>query len=483
MMSDEAVIVGAGPAGLAAAVVLGQHGVDVRVVDEQERAGGQIYRRPPAAFRVGGAPAGEALLDAAAAAPTVRWERSTVAWGIFGGEADDDGVVVGLADRAAVQPVSARRVLLTAGAYDLPFAFPGWTLPGVMAVGGVQAFLKAQKLLAGRRFVLAGAHPLLLIVAGQLVAAGADVAVVALAHPRPRILDSVRSLGLGNEALSRTAEMARALRRLRSHRVPIRFGTMIAQAEGDDGVERAWLKPVDASWRSAGGERTAIDCDVVALGYGFVPSTELARQAGCRHGWDPLGGWVVAHDEWMRSSRDPIYVAGEVTGIAGAPQAIEEGRLAAIGMLRDLDRIDAAGAERLAARTRRRLRRLRNQSSAMRRQFGPRFEALANCASDETVVCRCEEITAGALRSALVTHAHVAELDAVKLLTRVGMGPCQGRMCSLTTAAIVSDVRGCGMRQAGPFSARAPIKPLRLGLLADAAPLTPAARSDTPAEG
>jgi NAD(P)H-nitrite reductase large subunit len=203
------------------------------------------------------------------------------------------------------------------------------------------------------------------------------------------------------------------------------------------------------------------DCDTLALGYGFVPSSELARQAGCAHRWEPAaGGWVAEHDEWLRSSEPRISVAGELTGIAGAEQAVEEGRLAALGILRDL------GQSVDAAPVRARLARLRRFSTVVQERFAPRLDALAALATDETVVCRCEEITAGALRAALAENTHLGTADAVKLLTRTGMGPCQGRFCMLTVAHLIAAARGRSIPEVGTYAARPPVKPIALAALA-----------------
>ncbi len=477
----DAAVVGAGPAGLAAALTLAEHGAKVVVVDERPRPGGQIYRQPPATSAGAGLPhgraydAGRRLLAAAAAAPGIGWRAGTLAWGLF--EPRDAGLdppagsaawVLALAGEGGLDGVAARHVVVAAGAYDLPVAFPGWTLPGVMTAGGVQAFVKGERLLPGSRFVLAGAHPLLFVVADQLLGAGAELAAVVLAQPRPGISDAAAVAARLRGRIGPIAAIAGPLARLRRTRVPLLFSHLVAGAEGEEQLEAVAVVEVDRGWRPAGGV-TRFECDTLAIGYGFVPSTELARLAGCAHRWAPAaGGWVIEHDRWMRSSRPGISVAGETTGVAGAEQAAEEGRLAAIGILLELGRIDGAQAERLAAPTRRRLGRLRRFSELTRERFAPRYEALARLAGDDTVVCRCEEVTAGSLRSALATHPHLGDADAVKLLTRAGMGPCQGRFCMLTVASILAEATGRSPEQIGAFTARPPAKPLPVSQLADA---------------
>jgi NADPH-dependent 2,4-dienoyl-CoA reductase/sulfur reductase-like enzyme len=486
-------VVGAGPAGLAAATVLADHGARVLVVDEQHRPGGQIYRQPPATFTAHGAPAGTAipagrrLLAAAAEAP-VRWWPGTVAWGVFGAGAglddfaaaavpDDAADVVGgtrlrLATHgpAGTRLVHPRLLLLTAGAYDLPVPFPGWTLPGVLTAGGVQVFVKAQRLVPGRRFVLAGAHPLVLVVAAQLLAAGAEVAEVALAVRRPALAAALRALPAVAGNAGKLAEGARALAALRRARVPVRFGTMVTVAlPGPDGtlgaVRLAELAADGAP--TPGGERE-IGADVLALGYGFVPSTELARQAGCATRYDPAGGgWVIEHDRWQRASLPGVYVAGEITGVAGAEQAAAEGRLAGLGALTELGLLAPAAADRLARPVRRELRRRRRLAGLLAGTFAAPDATLAAVRTDDTVLCRCEEVMVGTVRAALRDHPHLRTANAVKLVTRAGMGMCQGRSCQPALCALVAAETGQDVAAVGSYTARPPVKPIPLAALSD----------------
>jgi hypothetical protein len=330
----------------------------------------------------------------------------------------------------------------------------------------VQAFVKSQKLLPGRRFVLAGAHPLLLTIADQLLTAGAEPALVAFCQSRPGVADGLRALPAVAGGAGRLVDAGRSLRRLRRAGVPVEYERIVVRAEGEDGVEAAVVAAVDARWRVVPGTERRVECDTLALGYGFVPSTELARQAGCTCTWDAgAGGWVVEHDGWQRTSRAEIFAAGEITGVAGAEQAADEGRVAALAILRDLGKLDGSAGRRRALRA---LRARRRFSRAVQRQFAPRHESLAALADEETIVCRCEGVTAGELSAALRDHPHLGTADAVKLLTRVGMGPCQGRSCTTVVAHLVAAATGRSLEDIGPFAARPPVKPVTLGALADA---------------
>jgi D-hydroxyproline dehydrogenase subunit alpha len=472
MQDADVAIVGAGPGGLAAALEFADAGASVVVVDEQPLPGGQIYRQPPASFDVrrnlrGSVyDIGKDLLARAAEARNVRWLNGTTVCGVL--QADNESVELLLAGTDGLSQLESRKLLLAPGAYDLPVALPGWTLSGVMAAGAVQAFAKSQQLLPGSRFVLAGAHPLLFVVADQLLAAGADVAAVAFAQARPPVREALADLARLRGASSRVGELAGPLLRLRRAGVPVLLSTLPVAVEGDVAVERVHLSAIDRTWRPVGQSRS-FECDTLVLGFGFVPSSELARQAGCDSRWDEAaGGWIVPHDRWMRTSMPAIAVAGEITGIAGAEQSIEEGRLAALGILTDLGGLSAREIGKRAAGVRRHLAARRRFTAVVRRRFGLRADALAELATADTVVCRCEDVTAGVLREALAANPHLGTLDAVKLLTRVGMGPCQGRMCQHTVTQIMAASTGRPPADLGPYRARLPVKPIPLAALAAA---------------
>jgi hypothetical protein len=170
----------------------------------------------------------------------------------------------------------------------------------------------------------------------------------------------------------------------------------------------------------------------------------------------------------MRTSEEALYVAGEIAGVAGAEVAASAGRLAALGILRDLGRLAPGDAERAAAPVRRALGRQRRLAAVLDDVFAPRHDALAALVTDDTVVCRCEEVTGGAVRAALRDHPHLATSDAVKLVTRAGMGLCQGRLCGPAVAHLIAAATGRDVRQVGPYTARPPVKPLLAAELARA---------------
>jgi D-hydroxyproline dehydrogenase subunit alpha len=365
---------------------------------------------------------------------------------------------------AHARAAGARRVLLAPGAYDRPVPFDGWTLPGVMTAGGAQTLVKTQRVLPGRRIVFAGSGPVALAFPAQLHHYGANVALVLEAGPAPGMRDVLGMLraARGNGALLRDAVAYRA--ELLRARIPLRYRRIVVRAEGDGRVESVTHAAVDAAWRPVAGSEQRVEADTLCLGYGFVPSVELPRLAGCRLGYDEdRGGPVVAVDEWMRTSVPGVSAAGDGTGVEGSLVAIDEGRLAALGAALDLGALTAEAAAAAAAPVRRRLARRRAFRAALRRMHavGPGVYELV---TGDTVVCRCEEVTVAQLEPAI---AESADVNVVKGLTRAGMGLCQGRNCQRQVAALIARRHGHAIADVAPATPRGPVRPVPIGAIAD----------------
>jgi len=475
------IVVGAGPAGLSAALTAARYGLKVVVVDEQHDAGGQVFRQSPRSFeaRPNAAlrtyPFGAELLAQARNAPGIEWRFGSVAWGVFHG-ADDGRVKLAVSGDEQSCLFEGRHLLVATGAYDLPVAFPGWTLPGVMSAGGAQTFIKSQHLRPGKRYVLAGSHPLLLVLAEQLLDAGAEVLEVAIARPRPgfgELLSHLKALS-GHAGL--IGQLGKTLARLRAAGVPLRFGTMVSRAEGTDTLQQVVLTDVDADWTPIAGTERTLRADSLAIGYGLLASTELARQAGCEVRWAPAeGGWIVRHDARMRTNVKGVLVAGEPAGVGGAELAHLQGRLAGLTAVDEVigGAMPAVGHEAAheavaleRAATEASIRAARGFTDSVVRFFAPRLDALANLAAGDTLVCRCEEVTADTVRGFIADNEHVSDVNSVKLACRTGMGFCQGRYCQHTTAHLLAQARGRDVSELGVFRAQVPVKPVPLASIA-----------------
>jgi NADPH-dependent 2,4-dienoyl-CoA reductase/sulfur reductase-like enzyme len=361
----------------------------------------------------------------------------------------------------------ATAVLLAPGCYERPLAFPGWTLPGVMGAGAIQGFVKSQQFVPGNRFLLAGSHPLQLVVADQLLNAGARVAAVVFTQRKQQAWTMLRHPLVALRQHRQLLETSRILNRLRRANVPVIFDHTIVQAEGAVAVERATIAALDANGTIDTRRTQVFECDRVGICHGFLASSELARQAGAEMYWkDHAGGWLARHDEWLESSIENLFVAGEITSVDGADAALEKGRIAALGILRSLRRLDDNQAHSLAGSAKRRLSQLQTFAGILQALARPPANLALQTMSDDTILCRCESIKLRELKQALTENKHVLSADAAKLLTRAGMGLCQGRMCGDNVARVIAEARGVQPDEVGPFQAQAPVKPVPLATLA-----------------
>jgi D-hydroxyproline dehydrogenase subunit alpha len=470
--SFEVAIVGAGPAGLAAADILCGRGVKTVVIDEQPRAGGQILRQPPEKFRVASWMTSplyrktKQLLHRTAARSGSACLFSTSVLGVV--REQNGSFRLWIQNERGCDSVMVKALLLASGCYERPMAFPGWTLPGVMGAGAIQAFLKSQQFVPGDRFLFAGSHPLQLVVADQLLAAGADVAAVLFTQPPAAAMAMIRHpLALVQGALQ-LSETARILRRLRRASIPIRFGASIVSAEGRNEVEGATVAPVDRAGRLDRARSETVVCNRIGMCYGFAASSELARQAGADAFYRPHdGGWLVRHDRWFESTVPRLFVAGEVTGLAGADASLYKGQLAGIGLARTLSKMGDREATRQARPARWALRRYQGFAVTLNRLSRPPANLATALMTDETCVCRCESISYGDLHRVLSEHNHIRTANAAKLATRAGMGMCQGRLCGHNVMQLVSEARRTPVSDVGGFQVQFPVKPLNISLLGD----------------
>ena len=461
----DVVIVGAGPAGMSAGLLLAKSGLKVAVVDEQVRKGGQILRQPPASFHVKNWLAGklykplkELLANAESnGADGIEWITGATVWGLFRGREDTvsgDGFQLGILKQGQSRLIYAGRVLLACGCYEAPAAIPGWTLPGVMGAGAIQTLLKSQQVLAGEKIVLSGSHPLQLIVAEQLVDAGAHVKAICFSQSWSRFLLIFRSPSvlLGN--LYKFMDISRIFVKLILKGVKIRFSSAVTEAVGENRITAA--KVDDGS---------LIDCDCLGLCYGFLPSSELARQAGAKARWLSSGGWGIVVDDWFRSTEPGLFVAGELTGIKGAEAACIEGELAAIGILFDAKLKEAGDYKKYAERLQRKHSKISKFAALLERVAGVSDAFLLNLITKETLLCRCEDVSRGTVDSVLEQNSSIRSLNSIKLLARTGMGRCQGRYCEINLKRILSLYAGA--EKDSGYSVQIPVKPIPVKLLAD----------------
>jgi NADPH-dependent 2,4-dienoyl-CoA reductase/sulfur reductase-like enzyme len=458
------IVIGAGPAGLAGAATAAGLGLDVLVLDEQPAPGGQIYRGSEAV--AAGRPRLGAILgpDYRRGAELIRAFRACPADYLAGATVWNvsRGGQVHFSTAEGSREVSGCHVLVATGAIERPVPIPGWTLPGVMSAGALQILLKSAGLVPHQPALLAGSGPLLWLLAQQLVTAGAPPAAVVETVPWRRYLTAARELP---RALAAPAHLAKGLGMIRAVRaagVPV--------YRGASGLRIVGAGAAEALCFAQGGRERRIPATIVALHQGVIPNQQITRLVGATHAWDEAQNcFRPLRDAWLQTDLNGIWVAGDGGGIGGAVAAEHEGRLAALGIAHRLARIGGAERDRLASPSRAALRREQAVRPLLDRLYAPPEEILAP--ADDVTVCRCEEVTAGAIRKAVAMGCPGP--NQVKSFLRCGMGPCQGRLCGPTVTGIIARERGVSPAEIGYYRIRPPLKPLMLGELA-ALPLTAA---------
>lgn len=451
-------IVGAGPAGMAAAIEAAALGLAVTVLDEQPAPGGQVFRSVEAAS---GDPAlagefldaGGALAGAFRATQGIAYRPRTTLWHL-----DPEAGLLSVASGGATAEIQARRVLLATGAQERPVPIPGWTLPGVMSAGAAQILLKTAGAVPDGSVVIAGKGPLCWLLAVQLLRAGVERLTLLETGSGGALRDALRAGGLwsGRRLLVKGVALMRETRAL-GLRVVRNVHDL--RAEGDGRVSTV-------RWRQ-GGRGHALACDTLLLHEGVIPSTHVTRALGLDHDWDDRQlCWRPHLDDWGATSHPNVAVAGDGGGIGGWEAAAASGRLAAIDAAHRLGRLDTASRAARAADASKARRAALALRPFLDRLYRPAPGVLAP--ADDTIVCRCEEITAGQIRDAARLGA--AGPNQVKAFLRAGMGPCQGRMCGTVVAGLIAETRSASMEAVGALRPRAPFKPMTVGELANERP-------------
>ncbi|MCA8143519.1 NAD(P)/FAD-dependent oxidoreductase [Burkholderia multivorans] len=463
-MSDPVIIIGAGPAGLACAQRLAQGGRAVVIIDDNMQAGGQYFRQLPVGYKVSphapllrDKPRFDALtrvLDH----PNVRYLPSTTVWG------SPAAMSVAYAGPAGSGRVKGAAIVIAGGAQDQPFPFTGWTLPNVISAGGALNLVKAHGLVPEGRVMVAGNGPLVLVAAATLAAAGANIVGVVEAQPSSRLASALAMSLWAAPKLLRTALSYR--RRIARAGAWFRTGRMVAQASGVDAIEKVAIAPIDENGRPRRAQQAWFDVDTLVIGYGIVPSTDIARMLGCRTAFDQsLNGNAPLRSATLETSVPNVYAIGDGAGIGGVEVALLEGRIAANAIL---GVGVGADVEPMLARRYRHLDRFRRMLNIAYSRAKP-----LNAVEPETIVCRCEELTFGQLQQD--ASFACGDLDRLKKSSRAGMGRCQGRNC-LPALAKMLDLPPEGLSTLP--RARPPLKPIPLRYLAADADAGPAHEPD-----
>ena len=455
-------IIGGGPAGLSAAIAAAKMGAQVLVIDENLLAGGQIYRQLPASYQVKDplvlgidyADGQDLLQKVANLSDRITIWTDALVWSVF------DSRQLAIARGHELVLLDAQAIIVATGAYERPVPVAGWTLPGVMTAGGAQVLIKSQRIRPGNRVLLAGTGPLQLVVANQMLDAGMDVVAVAESASTLSawryLPDLIHQPGLIKQGLDYMLRLKKAgVQMMRSY--------VLQGIEGDQRAQRAVLGKVDAQCRSIPGYTKTFEVDTVCIGYGLIPCLWLTSMLGCRHQYDPIvGTWAPYFDENMQTDQSGVFVAGDGAGIAGVLVAKSEGAIAGFYAAMHAGIISAEKAHQVARSERKQLSALYKFRRALDRMYQVYADLYANIC-DETIVCRCEGITAGEIRRAI--DQGTLNLNDIKKRTRTGMGYCQGTNCMPVVAAILAREYGAKPEAIEMMTTRPPARPVPLSLL------------------
>ncbi|RVH62699.1 FAD-dependent oxidoreductase [Sinorhizobium meliloti] len=447
------VVIGAGPAGMAASRMAAELGLSVILLDEQRRPGGQIYRDVERAVQARGDILGQDYskgleLTKGLEHPAIQHMRGAVVWQI------ENLSNIAFTVDDVVSLAVGRRILLATGALERPMPLRGWTLPGVMTAGAAQILLKQSGMVA-EHAIIAGSGPLLYLIAAQMCRAGRPP--VALVETQS-IWDFVSALRYGFGALKGRHYLTKGLKLLAEiRRAGVRryVGAADLAVVGEHHAE-------GLSFTSAG-RRHAIASSTILLHHGVGPNTQAARSIDVPHRWNALQqAFEPVCDPWGRTAHKEVFVAGDGAGIGGADAAAIAGRISAIEIAKDLGALSSAERDERAVSMRRALAKELAARPFIDRAYPPYKAALLP--ADDTIVCRCEEVTAGDVRR----FARLGCLgpNQAKAFGRQGMGPCQGRYCGLAVTALLAQANSRSEEETGYYRIRPPIKPVTLDALA-----------------
>ncbi len=430
-INTDILIIGAGPAGLAAAAAAAESGQQIDIIDDNFMSGGQIWR--------GGAhtqsdPRALALWNALNNCDQVRFHFQSK---VIHAHPKDDAIDILVETQGKPQAhiYTAKKIVLCAGARELLLPFPGWTLAGVTGAGGLQALSKAGYPVAGKRVIVAGTGPLLLAVAASLIARGAAVTHILEQAKFGQLSRFALGLLATPSKISQAIQLGRSLKEVVYH---ANSYVIAAHAQTQTDRSSPTITQVGGITASILGETQAIPCDLLACGYGLIPNIDLAAALHCE--LEDLENYEkVVVNEWQASTQANIYCAGEGTGIGGVDLALAEGHIAGYA---------ASGQNAKALSHFKERKKWRAFAERLHHSFTLRPELKQLCAAD-TIVCRCEDVSYHALKN------HSNWRDA-KLHTRCGMGACQGRICGAANRVLFSWEKDAG---------RLPIYPAKIGSL------------------
>lgn len=448
-MQKPVVILGAGPSGMSCARRLLEGGRTVVLIDDNAQTGGQYFRQLPRSYS---AVAGAKLLrdrerylalQGGLSHPNLRYLPRTTAWSF------PAPLTVSYGNSEESGRIEASDIVIATGAQERSMPFPGWTLPGVISAGGCLNLAKAHGLVPEGKVVVAGNGPLVLVAAATMAYAGAHVTHVVEAQTSLKLTTAALSGALLAPKILKTAIKYRA--QILKSRAAYKAGWMVCEAHGKTELEAVTLAPVGAEGRPMLERSRRVEADLLVLGYGILPGSEAARLIGCEMMQAPdLGGLVPKRNAKLQTSLPHVYAIGDGAGIGGVETALLEGEIAAASILGKTPEKTVEKSYGAIDRFRRKL------------NLAYRIEGGLSAATDQTIICRCEELRLGDLKQD--ANAKRNNLNALKTSSRLGMGRCQGRNCLHSMAGLLH--LPSEITQTTTPRTRAPLRPVPAAWLA-----------------
>ena len=448
------VVLGAGPAGVAAANVASKEGAEVVIIDENSSAGGQIYRAPPNEFQPQNSFKSDEFREGEKQRNILENSNLTAlfkhrVWSV------SSDLVVSTVGPNGLSSWHARSLIIANGALERIIPFPGWTIPGVIGLAASTILLKSQYVLPGQSTVVAGCGPLLIAVANGIIKSGGKVsAIIDLNSKSDWIKAFPRFFSRPDQLFKGVSWFANIMKA----GIKLYGGHAVTNTKQVDNVLKISIAPINSAGSILDSKNQKIvEGDCLAIGHGLFPSTEITRLLKAKHIYDPLkGGWVPLIDDDFRSSIPGVYIAGDATGISGAFSAVQKGRIAGMAAVRDLN---VMSSQKYKAKIKSELiilKKNENFGKAAVRLMKFRPELIQTITS-ETIVCRCEDVFRSEIDEAIESGAR--DLNQLKAWTRCGMGPCQGRTCSEAIEDILASKVG-SRELAGQWTGRTPLRPV-----------------------
>jgi len=452
----DCLVIGAGPAGLSAAITAREFGLSVLLIDEQNRPGGQIYRGIESPFFKNHCGSDEEYAYGETLTKKFRASEADYLPGVLIWQVSQDGTISYLENTVSDQ-CSGKRIIIASGAMERPVPIPGWTLPGVMGAGAADALYKSSDIIPDGKVVLCGNGPLLLSVASKFIELGVSIEAILETMSYTDYITSIRHLPKAAKNFPYLLKGLEMRRQIMASKTKVYTNVKDILALGNEQLEQIKF--------TSRGNSKKISVDTLLLHDGVIPNTQLTRQLNCEHEWNEVQRyWFPKHDEWGNTNLQGFLVVGDTTQVRGAKIAMLKGQLAGMAVAHQLNIITGEERKWKAKAIHSELKLEMSVRPLMDHLFKPNPEFYAP-ENKETLVCRCEEVSVAQILDSVSLGA--IDPNQVKSQVRCGMGQCQGRMCGSTISELVAKERAVNVSEVGYLSVRPPLKPISVKILAE----------------